>query len=286
MLYVRMQHLVQPCLSNVIVIVIINSHWFGIVGINANVDFSDKKIKDAFLHFHAKVVRANWYYCKPLIWCLWVVIFLVEYFKNEFKEVENVISGLGSLALLAFYWIMSLLVNKSMFLTKYAGLFLIFIFNVYMTEIIVQSGAYRIYEGYLAMIAFEFYIAIHLVIDVWYFPLTTFLGHTYLIIRFYTWLEDFTDVIIPSLYVPVIMQIFTWYTFNMHKKNDFLWMYTQSTTIDKFYKLLESFPERIVITQTKSDTPDEGRSFLLWVILTLLLHRCQNLIQQWWIDIW
>jgi hypothetical protein len=120
-----------------------------------------------------------------------------------------------------------------------------------MVEIVVQSGEYKIYGGFTAMIAFEFYYAIHHVGDIMLFPLASFVGHSYCLIRFYTCLDDVNDIVIPCMYVPVIVQCFTCYTLNMHRKKDFLCMFTQKVTIDKFYSLLNAFPERIVITQTK-----------------------------------
>jgi len=91
--------------------------------------------------------------------------------------------------------------------------------SVYMTEIVVQTGTYKIYEGMLAMIAVEFYISINVVVDVWMFPVISFLGHTYCLIRFVTNLDDIPDVLIAGLYCPVIIQVFTSYNLSFHIKS-------------------------------------------------------------------
>jgi len=203
----------------------------------------------------------------------------MEYFNNEFRTIENMVCGIGSLVLLSFYQILKYFVMKTNFGAKYGGVVYIFLISVYMTEIVVQNGEYRLYEGFTAMIAFEFYYAIHHVSDIWLFPLASFIGHNYCLIRFYTCLDDINEVIIPCMYVPVVIQCFTCYTLSMHRKKDFLFMYSQKATIDKFYGLLNAFPERIVITQTKWLQSEQGTTPIQLVCSSL--HRRQDMLHEW-----
>ena len=247
--------------------------------IEESINFTDSKVKESYSDYRINAIRANWDHCRFPLYFYHIVVFSVEYFKNEFKDTENVVWGIGALALLAFYHFLWFYVMKSTFLTKYGGIILLLVYNVYMTEIVVQNGEYKIYAGFPAMIAIEFYYAIHHVSDIWLFPLTTFVGHSYCLIRFYTCLDDVSEIFIPCMYAPVIMQCFTCYTFNMHRKKDFLCMFTQKATIDKFYNLLNAFPERIVITQTKWLQSEQGTTSIRLICSTL--HRCQNMLHEW-----
>jgi len=227
-----------------------------------NVDFSDPKINKDFTEYKLETVRRNWVYFKFTMQWLWTFIFFIEAIANRFNTVENLASGLGALMLFWVAQILHLLRNKHRYIARFSGFVIQFLMSVYMTEIVVQTGTYKIYEGMLAMIAVEFYISINVVVDVWMFPVISFLGHTYCLIRFVTNLDDIPDVLIAGLYCPVIIQVFTSYNLSFHIKSDFLLMYSQNTAIERFYKLLKAFPDRIVITQSNDKNDDNGN--LTW----------------------
>jgi hypothetical protein len=109
------------------------------------------------------------------------------------------------------------------------------------------------------MVALEYYISTNLAVDIWLFPIVTFVGHSYCFIKFHIYFDDVPSILIPGMYVPVIVQIFTSYTLNLHAKRDFLLVHSQNKTIQRFNKFFESIPERIVITQ---DNEDNGVDFL------------------------
>jgi hypothetical protein len=75
-------------------------------------------------------------------------------------------------------------------------------------------------------------------------------------------LEEVSDWLVPGLFCPVFIQAFTSYSLSIHAKSDFLLIYSQSTTIERFYKLLKAFPDRIVITQSNDKNDDNGN--LTW----------------------
>jgi hypothetical protein len=166
--------------------------------------------------------------------------------------MESYVSGWGAMVLLIECQLLYFAKNLHYNVLRYAGLVTMFSINVYMTEIVVKNGTYKIYEGYLTMIALEFYISTNLVLDIWLFPIVTFLGHSYCIINFHLYLSNIPPILIPCLYVPVVVQAFKSYTFNMQTKKEFILFYSQNTTIERFYKLFESIPERIVITQNNN----------------------------------
>lgn len=117
-----------------------------------------------------------------------------------------------------------------------------------MTEIVVQNGHYKFYEGYMTFIAIEFFLTYNLVVDIWLCPIAMFVAHTYLLVRFKMYF-DTPDVLIPGLYCPLVFHILTWYLINIHLKKDFLLVQMQQNLIERFFHLLQAFPERIVISK-------------------------------------
>ena len=182
----------------------------------------------------------------------------MEAFINKFETTENFVSGIGSLILFLIAQILYSARNVHSSIPRYSALVLQFLMSVYMTEIVVQTGTYKIYEGMLIMIAIEFYISVNVVVDIWVCPIVSFIGHTYCLIRFNACLEEVSDCLVPGLFCPVFIQAFTSYSLSIHAKSDFLLIYSQSTTIERFYKLLKAFPDRIVITQSNDKNDDNG----------------------------
>jgi hypothetical protein len=138
-------------------------------------------------------------------------------------------------------------------LARVSGLLMMILNSVYLAEIAVVAEDYNIYEGYLAMIAVEFYIANNLVVDMKMFPVCTLIGRLYMVVRFLFSLPVFPIVLLPGFLAPSIVQVFTSINQNMHSKKHFLIKYSQNTTIKKLVKVLETFPEKIVVTKTDKD---------------------------------
>jgi hypothetical protein len=90
--------------------------------------------------------------------------------------------------------------------TRYSGAIFIIVHAVYNAEIVVISGSYKIHEAHLCFIAMETYIIINYGVDLWLMPIACFIGHTYLLIRFYLVLDDVPNNAIPGFYFPVVIQ--------------------------------------------------------------------------------
>jgi hypothetical protein len=93
-------------------------------------------------------------------------------------------------------------------------------------------------------------------VNVKLFPLATFIGRSYSIVRFFTSLHDIPLTVIPTVFIPILIQAFISYNLDMHLKKDFLLIHSQDTVIEKFFKLLKAFPERIVITKSNGSDPE------------------------------
>lgn len=234
-----------------------------------------KKVKKAFLEFRVDKVIQNWAHCRPYLSTLWGALFLIESLENRFETNESLIRGIGGLFLFSYYNLVNYIIKRNVPMAR-VGTFLLIIFvNIHMTEVAVLNVEYKIYEGFMIMIAVEFYISMYLVVNIWLFPVATLIGHSYCAVRYMQVYGVVPKTLFPSLYVPIAIQVFSCYTFDTHTKRDFLCMYTQSDTIEKFYKLLKSFPERIAITRTKSHTDRQGK----WRTKSC---RSENMIHQRW----
>lgn len=65
--------------------------------------------------------------------------------------------------------------------------------------------------------------------------------------------DNVPETLVPSLYVPVVVNGLTCYLFNIHSKKDFIFSEIQKEMIQRFLLILKVFPERIIMSQVNGN---------------------------------
>lgn len=216
-----------------------------------DVSFDDPKVEENFLEFRIQQVRANWKIWSKIQMAVWGVACGVIWYTRDMSLIENKFEVIGSVLHIAAYQISEAYFYKDKSYTRFMGIFLMWWFVVYMTEATALSGEYKVYEGLLVMISIEYCFTVTVVVDIWLCPIILFVCHTYTALRFWITLDGIPDVLLPALYLPLLYLTFTCYIINSHIKKDFLLREVQKNLIDRFYHILQAFPERIVISKVK-----------------------------------
>ena len=209
------------------------------------------------MKFRLDQVRISWNLWRKFQFFMWSLVCLIISLTRDMNEFQNQFEVLGGVLHLIFYLFIHPYVMKNDFFARYIGVFLMWTFEVYMTEVNILSSSHRVYEGFLIMISLECWFTTLLVVDILLSPIVVFITHTYIIIRFHMTFEHIPDIIYPAMYCPVIYLLFTWYLLNNHIKKDFLSREVQRNLIERFYHIFRAFPERIVISKRRKDEEAE-----------------------------
>ena len=208
------------------------------------------EINEDYVDFRSKTALKNW---KTLWWPIfifyWFVIF-IEGGINRFETTENFISGVGGLLIGILFNLLYFLQKHHLISTRIAGPFMWIATVAWMSEVVVQNGEYKVYEGYLTMIAWFFLYTIHVVVDVWIMPFIMLLSHSFALYRFHSCLSYVPTISIPCFLVPIFPFLLWWYKCNLSIKNEYMYMKAKESTIKKLHLLLKAFPERIIVSKS------------------------------------
>ncbi|CAI2383067.1 unnamed protein product [Moneuplotes crassus] len=208
-----------------------------------------QKRKQRYINFRKERIRGNWKFLNYYIGIVHSMAFIIEGGLNEFKTMEHFTSGVGALVVFAIVLGFYILQKYTQSYSRIAGPVIFISFCVWMCEIVVQNGEYKIYEGCLVLISLYYLITISIVVDLAIMPFIMIGCQVYTLLRFFTCLEDVPQIAVSCYVAPIVPFTIFCIKLNDFSWKEFLFIESKEKVIKNLHKLLKAFPERIAVTK-------------------------------------